>query len=326
MVGRFYYLKEAYPAAIARLQSVVEKYPLYSKADEVLYMLGESYEAEIKMTKSHPDCVTANPPRPIGCIGEGIKARLADDFGKKAADTYSRILTRYPVMDRSDDAKARLIAMHQPVPRPTKAALAQNKAEEDSRRESSLKTKVIRGFSKHPDVAQASRVGDPPLVDPEPVSAKSVVEEVNRSVVSAATPAATAKNGASVEVIGTGAPPPGEDAPRSDSANPPAPPAVPPEPDASAPPAASELTPNVPADANELKPNVPDDSSQALPPPQQVNEISTGGTSGGTSAQADANGGKPPDALSPDQQLADDSAISSSKHKKKKGLKKVVPF
>jgi hypothetical protein len=212
---------------------VVEKYPLYSKADEALYMLGQSYEAEIKMTKSHPDCVTANPPRPVGCIGEGIKARLADDFSKKAAETYSRILTRYPVMDRSDDAKARLIAMHQPVPRPTKAALAQNKAEEDSRRESNLKTKVIRGFSKHPDVAQASRVGDPPLVDPEPVSAKSVVEEVNRSMVTA-TPPATGKNGASVEMIGTGAPPPGEDAPRSDAANPPAPPAVPPEPDAAA--------------------------------------------------------------------------------------------
>jgi outer membrane protein assembly factor BamD len=327
MVGRFYYLKETYPAAIARLQSVVEKYPLYSKADEVLYMLGQSYEAEIKMTKSHPDCVTANPPRPVGCIGEGVKARLVDDFSKKAAETYSRILTRYPVTDRSDDAKARLIAMHQPVPRPTKAALAQNKAEEDSRRESNLKTKVIRGFSKHPDVAQASRVGDPPLVDPQPVSAKSVVEEVNRSMVTA-TPPATGKNGASLEMIGTGAPPPGQDAPRSDAANPPAPVPVPPEPDAApaAPPAANELTPNVPADANELKPNVPDDSSQALPPPQQVNEISTGGAPGGTSAQADANGGKPPDASSPDQQLADDSAISSSKHKKKKGLKKVVPF
>src|SRR5499427_4768714 len=29
-VGRFYYLRESYPAAIARLKSVVDKYPLYS--------------------------------------------------------------------------------------------------------------------------------------------------------------------------------------------------------------------------------------------------------------------------------------------------------
>src|SRR5262250_3052750 len=37
-VGRFYYLKPAYPAAIARLQSLVDRYPLYSKADDALYL------------------------------------------------------------------------------------------------------------------------------------------------------------------------------------------------------------------------------------------------------------------------------------------------
>src|SRR5947209_9686658 len=36
-VGRFYYLRESYPAAIARLRSLVDRYPLYSKADESLY-------------------------------------------------------------------------------------------------------------------------------------------------------------------------------------------------------------------------------------------------------------------------------------------------
>src|SRR3954447_1419685 len=42
MVGRFYYLRPSYPAAIARLQSVVDKYPLFSGADEALYLLGQS--------------------------------------------------------------------------------------------------------------------------------------------------------------------------------------------------------------------------------------------------------------------------------------------
>ncbi len=37
MVGRVYYLRPSYPAAIARLQSVVDRYPLYSGADEALY-------------------------------------------------------------------------------------------------------------------------------------------------------------------------------------------------------------------------------------------------------------------------------------------------
>ena len=46
-VGRFYYLRQSYPASIARLRSLMDKYPLYSQADEALYMLGQAYEGEI---------------------------------------------------------------------------------------------------------------------------------------------------------------------------------------------------------------------------------------------------------------------------------------
>src|SRR5271154_4161531 len=72
-VGRFYYLRESYPAAIARLQSLVDKYPLYSKADEALFLLGQSYEGEIARVRSHPTCAGAvnNPP---GCTPENVKA------------------------------------------------------------------------------------------------------------------------------------------------------------------------------------------------------------------------------------------------------------
>src|ERR1700747_131432 len=45
-VGRFYFLRQSYPAAIARLRTVAERYPLYSLADEVLYLLGQAYEGE----------------------------------------------------------------------------------------------------------------------------------------------------------------------------------------------------------------------------------------------------------------------------------------
>ena len=50
-IGRFYYLRPAYPAAIARLESLVDRYPMYSKADESLYLLGQSYESEIGVVK-----------------------------------------------------------------------------------------------------------------------------------------------------------------------------------------------------------------------------------------------------------------------------------
>jgi len=105
-VGRFYYLRQSYPASIARLRSLMDKYPLYSKADEALYLLGQAYEGEIAMLRSRPG-------------NEVYKARMIEDFAKNATDAYSRILTRYPLMERTVDAKARLEALHQPIPRPT---------------------------------------------------------------------------------------------------------------------------------------------------------------------------------------------------------------
>src|SRR5277367_624039 len=74
-VAHFYYLRESYPAAVARLQSLVEKYPLYSKADEALYMLGQSYESEIARVRAHPTC-SGTPNNPPGCTPENFKAYL----------------------------------------------------------------------------------------------------------------------------------------------------------------------------------------------------------------------------------------------------------
>ncbi|PYV95950.1 MAG: hypothetical protein DMG86_21070 [Acidobacteria bacterium] len=96
-VGRFYYLRESYPAAIARLRSVVDRYPLYSQADEALYLLGQAYEGEIAMVRSRKG-------------NEVAKARMIQEFTNGAAESYSRIVTRYPLMNRMEDAKARLEA------------------------------------------------------------------------------------------------------------------------------------------------------------------------------------------------------------------------
>src|SRR6202171_4014564 len=100
-VGRFYYLRQSYPAAIARLKSLVDKYPLYSKADEALYLLGQSYEGEIIMLRARP-------------MNEVAKSRMIEDFTKGAAEAYDRILTRYPVMNRADDAKVPLLGFTTP--------------------------------------------------------------------------------------------------------------------------------------------------------------------------------------------------------------------
>jgi len=213
-------------------------------------------------------------------------------------------------MDRADDAKKRLAALQLPVPRPTKAAVAQNRAEQESRHESSTLTKLMSVIKKGPDTARAAKAGEPTLVDPTPVSASEINKETMRAAVGGL---GAGEKSLTVEV-GTGAPGPNEAAPRSD-----APPVNPPTPavgstPAQPAPAATEFRPPA-ADPNELKPV--EDSGAPLPPPTQVNEIQKGAPDSSAAATS-------PD---PNSVPATDQDISSSKKpNKKKGLKKIVPF
>jgi outer membrane protein assembly factor BamD len=306
-IGRFYYLRESYPASIARLKSVVDQYPLYSHADEALYLVGQDYEGQIARMRNAPTCDVHGLPR--GCATEKGKDQMIQELTKDASEQYDKILTRYPIMDRSDDAKRRLEAMHQPVPRPTKAAVAQNKAEVASRVDPSLEQRVLAFVKKGPDVSSASKVGDPSLVDAEPVAATSVVgEEARRAM---GMDMGSSNNKLGVEVVAPAQPPASEAnaQPAGGSpfgTNPSSTPAATNAPDP------NELKPN--ADANELKPDNGVDPT--LPAPPQVNEIHTSASSS-SSTSATASSGT---------DLADDKDISSSKKKKKKGLKKLVPF
>jgi outer membrane protein assembly factor BamD len=343
-IGRFYYLRPSYPAAIARLQTVVDRYPLYSGADEALYLLGQSYEAEIGLLRASK-------------MQEAAKAHAIQEFTKNAAAAYDKILTRYPLMDRAEDAKKRLEALHQPVPQPTKEAIAQNQKEEDSRRTAGMFGHLMGNFTRHPNVSQATKVGEPTLVDPKPVSATEVVQAANNAMLGKST--ADAKVGA--EIIKNGAPPPSEATPRSDSPAPAADGAQPAGTAASstnsAPGGSSgdsapadtngpAPTPAPAADSNngipELKPNVPDDSSgntgQPTPPPPQINEIPSptqpADTSSGTQSAPASQSAAPANATDSSssktaaapstKQKDDDESVSSSRKKKKKH--KLLPF
>ena len=115
-IGRFYYLRQNYSAAVARLKSLTDTYPLYSGAEDALFILGQIYEQEASLTRS-----SSRAP-------EAVKGNVIQDFQKRAQDAYSRIITRYPATGRAEDAKKRLEALHLPVPTPTAAAIAQSKA------------------------------------------------------------------------------------------------------------------------------------------------------------------------------------------------------
>jgi outer membrane protein assembly factor BamD len=306
-IGRFYYLRQSYPASIARFKSLVDEYPLYSKADEALYLLGQDYEGQIARLRSAPTCDVHGQPR--GCVLEAAKAKYIAEFTKEASEAYDKVLTRYPIMDYADDAHKRLVALHQPVPRPTKAEVAQNKAEDDSRHEASMSDRLMGLMKKGPDTSEAATTGEPTLVEKGPVAASAVVQQETMGAMGvsskdndklavtivnkpAASPDASSDN-ASSNPFGR---PAGATATAADP---------------------NELKPNA-ADSNELTPtNTATTDNNALPPPPpQVNELA-GGEATSTTTVASAQAGS---------QLASDKDISSSRKKKKKGLKRFNPF
>jgi len=302
-IGRFYYLRESYPASIARLKSLLDKYPLYSRADEAAWVLGQDYEGQISRLRATPTCDAKGLPR--GCASEAAKAKYYEQLTKNAAEAYDKIITRYPMMDRADDARRRLTALHQPIPRPTKAAVLQNKREIASRGETTMMGRVSGIIKKGPDVARATQVGEPNLVEPEPVAATTIVKQEALGAMG------DSEKTVGVDVVkqpGGNDLPPAADA-TTNSQAPFGQPAA-----GTAPPVANdpnELKATAPADSNELTPT---NSDQPLPAPTQVNEIQPGQSS--STATAKNNDDSTP---------ASDADLSSSK-KKKKGLKKIIPF
>jgi outer membrane protein assembly factor BamD len=236
-IGRFYFLRESYAAAIARLKSVTDTYPLYSKADDGLMMLGSSYERQIEAIRNN-----------AGIKDEAARGRAINMYKAHAAEVYGKVITRYPVGGLADKARERLKALQLPVPEATPEAIALNKTEEDSRGRTGRFGKLMLNFHKGPDMATAAKTGEPTLTDPEPTSAPAVVQQSSQELLKAIA-GGGAENNASVEVVGKGAPPANAAPPRSDAA--------PGEQPAGQPPAAGTAQPNAPSTT---RPVVPDNT------------------------------------------------------------------
>jgi len=307
MIAHFYYLRESWPAAIARFKSLVDTYPLFSGADEALYEMGSCYERQADLLSRSK-------------IGEAAKAPLVKQYEDKAAASYAQILTRYPEEDRAADARKRLQAMGKPIPKATPEAIAQNKKEQESRGSLSTYGKMMLNFKKGPDVSEAAKVGEPTLVDPKQASAPEMVRDATASVVKALT-AATAP-----ATTGTGTAPANAPAPSS-AANP-----ATPSSDVSTPTEATTVpsggaaagTANanaevikktaddtaIPELGNDLTPPSSSSAGTAPPlPPTQVNDAPKANPpADGTAASTDTSQSAP---------TADSNTESSSKKKKK---------
>lgn len=158
-VARFYYLKRAYPASMARLIDLTERYPLYSQSDIALAMLGDIYMRAKQASKN-----------------EDQKNHWAD----LAARCYSRIVQDYPLSRDAALAKAQLKSLGMPVPAADPGALARMQKQQmyEKHHRESLFAKFPMGMiESRPDVSLAARSGEPNLNPPDDlVSATDVLK------------------------------------------------------------------------------------------------------------------------------------------------------
>jgi outer membrane protein assembly factor BamD len=312
-IGLYYDSRENFGAAIARLKTVTDTFPLYSKSDQALLGIGDAYAGEARRVQ-----MQANLPG-------AIKERLHATYMDRAAEAYAKVITRYPMAPHVEDARDRLVAMNHAVPEPTQEAVAENDAEERSRQPVRFTDKTFDIIKHGPMVVEAVHVGEPSLDDPKRTLAPDVTKEnvaMFNEAVNAGKPPAAAGQPATPTGVNE---PPRSDQPSS-------------APLQLAPPAggtgvsaeivsAPATTPDgapregAPADGTAgLKAVGPTDTA-AIPAaekpaeaPVQINDVKS---SGPTVTSANEKSKKP---------KVDLNDESSSKKKKKKGLAKLNPF
>jgi outer membrane protein assembly factor BamD len=176
-LGAFYATHNNWPASIARYQTVVDTYPLYSHMDDVLIGIGDAYEAEAAIVRSEVVCTKKLPPG-TRCLPEGAKGKLLEDYDSKAADDYRRVVLYHSAAPHVEDAKERLTGMNLPIPTPTKEQAALSEELESSRAQYNLQKRIELLFLREPDTVTAARTGLPTLQDPAPTTAPVVVKEL----------------------------------------------------------------------------------------------------------------------------------------------------
>jgi outer membrane protein assembly factor BamD len=306
-IGIYYETQENYAAAIARLETVANTYPLYSKSDQVLLAIGDAYAGQAHAIQIAPN------------VSSAVKERLSAIYQNNAAAAYAKVITRYPMAPHVEDARDRLVAMNRPVPEPTQAAIAENDAEERSRQPMRFTDKTFNVIRHGPSVVEAVHVGEPTLNDPKRLTAPDVTRQ-NIALFAAAVNADKPANApATVSPTGVNEPP------RSDQ--PSQAPLQTGTPEGGTGVSVQvESAPSAPAATDNkdavLKPVGP--ANATLPPaekpaeiPEQVNEVKPGATSAASTTVASKGKKKP---------KADLSDESSSRKHKKKGLSKLNPF
>ena len=137
VAGDFYHHKGAFSAAANRLNGLVGQYPLYSRADEALWLEGDSY------------------------------GRMGPRFRQKSGEAYAKIVRDYPLSQYADAAKKKLQEMELPVPEADPAAVARMKYEAANHVEPGIIHKATGFIRRGPDVSDAAKSGTPTMENPK---------------------------------------------------------------------------------------------------------------------------------------------------------------
>jgi outer membrane protein assembly factor BamD len=306
-IGNFYSTHENWSATIARLETVHDQYPLFSRSDETLIGIGDAYAAEAHMVDIAPNMKAEQ------------RKKLAALYRQQAIDAYSQVITRYPMAPHIEDARDRLIALSAPVPEPTQEAIARNEAEEKSRQQLRVTDHIFSMVKHGPTTLEAAHVGDPTLTDPKRTYAPDVNKKNVAIINSVFNPTAS-----TAAVVATGKPDSATEAPRSDNTGAPLKfEEVPTEGSAAIGAVVVSAPKKTNSDATTTAPIYDHGIGKLadLPPiekpaasPDQVNAVVPSTT---PAPATDANNKK---------EKFDGSDESSSKHKKKKGLEKLNPI
>lgn len=160
-IAHYYYTKQDFRASAARLLEVTNRYPLYSRTDEALWMLGEIY-TRVKLTSKNED--------------------VRNYWGALSGKVYDRIVQEYPLSARAPDAKGRLKQMGLPVPAADPEALVRMQKERDYERQHHTNAALRAPMGMlhgNPDVSVAAHVGQPNLTPPDDAVAASEVLKPN---------------------------------------------------------------------------------------------------------------------------------------------------
>jgi outer membrane protein assembly factor BamD len=136
-IALYYYTKGDRRAAAARLIGITKRYPLYSRSDHALWMLGDIFEKSEKK--------------------------------EIAAQYYAQILKNYPLSPMASEAKTKLVAMKVPVPQADPNAKSWMEAEQNTPKPKVSLVKKPMGLIKSgpgTELRAAARVGEPNL-EPE---------------------------------------------------------------------------------------------------------------------------------------------------------------